>query len=489
MSKKMMKKVSYSKTQIIGFVLGIAAFLLIYLVLPISGLSKEGKGVLATLALMGVWWICEVANAGIVGLLPLIIFPLTNSLSAASTAAAYGSNTVFMFFGGFGLALALEKWGLHKRIALAILDLIGTSLNRLVIGLMITGAFLSMWVSNIATILMLLPIATAIATTICELVEESTGSKTDEKTIKKLFILAIGFGSIIGGSVTLIGTPTNIALAGFATSLLGVDISFAKFMLFELPIAIVQAVVVGVALTKFLYKVTLPEGNFAKEAIKKQRKELGSMSTAEIRTSIVFIVIVLCWVTQTLLKNLIVNISDTIISIIACVILFMIPSGEEKCPRLLGKDAVKEMPWVTILMLMGGMAVAAGFSGTDLSTWIGNALLGLSGSPKLIVILVVCFISLFVTQFAPNTATSTVLLPITISLAEATGIEPLMLMTVAALGCGFACTVPIGTPVMGVIYGTREFSMSEVIKNGLILAIVSLIMIVIASMAWLPIIY
>ena len=248
-------KVPYQRGQLIGLITGIVLFVLIFWVIPFDGLSQAGVGVLATLALMGSWWISEAINTGITGLVPLVLLPMTGALGAGPTAAAYGNNTIFMFFGGFAIALALERWNLHNRIALTIINLVGTSLNRLIIGILLSATFISMWVSNTATALMLLPIANAIGTKIADLLkEESADNALDASKFKKSVVMATGFGAIIGGSMTLIGTPTNISLASFSDSLIGFEVPFAQFIVFEAPLAILQIITTVIILNYVYYK-------------------------------------------------------------------------------------------------------------------------------------------------------------------------------------------------------------------------------------------
>ncbi|WIV12291.1 DASS family sodium-coupled anion symporter [Proteiniborus sp. MB09-C3] len=484
------KKSSYNKGQMFGLILGIALFLLVYYFIPFENLSKEGKGVLATLALIGTWWMTEAANTGIVGLVPLVLFPLTQTLSPGATAAAYGSNTVFMFFGGFAIALALEKWNLHNRIALSIINIVGTSMTKLIVGLMLSATFISMWVSNTATMLMLLPIAQAIGSKIVELMErEDTYSKKNADNFKKSVVFAVGFGAIIGGSMTLIGTPTNISLSGFTSQLLGYELSFAQFTFFEFPVALAQFILMVFILTKVFYKISIKEVEQGRSYIAEEKKALGKMSNEEKVVSAVFIGTVFMWVTVSFIwKKFIPGISDTVVSIIACILLYLLPSRSTG-GRILEADSVKKMPWAVILMLQGGMAIAAGFTQTDLAQWIGNQLMNFQGQPEIVVIMVVTLLALLVTQFAPNTATGTIMIPIAASLSNAIGINPLYLMTAAALGAGFASTLPSGTPLMGIIYGTGDFKMGEMVKVGISLVFVSFIMIVLSVKFILPLFF
>lgn len=479
---------SYSTSQLVGLVLGIVSFIIIYFFLNIEGLSKEGVGVLATLALMAIWWISEAVNTGITGLLPLILFPLTQSMNASATAAAYGSTTIFMFFGGFAISLALERWNLHNRIALNIINIVGTSMNRLIIGLLIASGFISMWVSNTATILMLLPIATAIAKKIGKLMEaEENFDESDALKFMKQAIFAVGFGSTIGGSTTVIGTPTNMILSGFTLELLGFEMSFGSFFFFMLPFSIIQYSVTFVILTKLVYKTKIKKLDHAKDIILEEIRNLGPVSYEEKATFAIFIVTVFFWLTRTFLFNDVPGLSDMVISIVACVLFYVVPNKQGS--RLLDADSIKDMPWAMILMLMGGMAVAAGFTSTDLATYLGSLLLFFENSSVIVLISIVAIFGFLMTQVAPNTASATILVPITASIATAINVNPLYLMLAAALSTGFATTLPSGTPVMGIMYGSGRFKISELVKVGGMLAIVSVVLVIIFTYTLAPLMF
>ena len=482
-------KVPYQRGQLIGLITGLVLFVLIFWVIPFDGLSQAGVGVLATLALMGSWWISEAINTGITGLVPLVLLPMTGALGAGPTAAAYGNNTIFMFFGGFAIALALERWNLHNRIALTIINLVGTSLNRLIIGILLSATFISMWVSNTATALMLLPIANAIGSKIADLLnEESADNELDATKFKKSVVMETGFGAIIGGSITLIGTPTNISLASFSDQLLGFEVPFANFILFEAPLAILQIVTTIVILNVVNYKFKVTKLAAGKDYIEGEKKKLGSMGYEEKVVMTVFLLTVFFWVTRTFIwQDLVPGLSDTVISIIAAIIMFLIPNKEGS--RILDADAVRKMPWAVILMLMGGMAIAAGFTQTDLAEWLGSQLLLFQGQPDFVLIIVVTAMALLVTQVAPNTATGTIMIPIAASIGQAVGMEPFYLMTAAALGSGFAATLPSGTPLMGIIYGQGDFEMKELIKIGIPFVLVSFVGIILLVQFLVPVLF
>ena len=482
-------KKPYTSGQLIGLITGIVLFVLINWIIPFDGLSPQGVGVLATLALMGSWWISEAINTGITGLLPLVLLPMLGALDAKATAASYGDNTIFMFFGGFAIALALERWNLHNRIALTIINLVGTSLNRLVVGILLAATFISMWVSNTATALMLLPIANAIGSKIAELlIEENADNADDARKFKKAVVMATGFGAIIGGSMTLIGTPTNISLASFSSSLINFEVPFAQFIVFEAPLALLQIVTAVFVLNKINYKTKTKKLAAGKEYIESEKVKLGSMGYEEKIVMTIFLMTIFFWISRTFIwQDLIPGLSDTVISIIAAIVLFLIPN--KKGSRILDGDAVRKMPWAVILMLMGGMAIAAGFTQTDLAEWLGSQLLLFQGQSDFVLIMVVTAMALLVTQVAPNTATGTIMIPIAASIGQAVGMEPFYLMTAAALGSGFAATLPSGTPLMGIIYGQGDFEMKELIKIGIPFVLVSFVGIIVIVKFLVPVFF
>lgn len=469
---------AYTSTQKFGLLGGIVLFFLIFFIIPIEGLSREGVGVLATLSLMATWWITEAINTGITGLIPLILFPITGALAAGPTAAAYGSTTIFMFFGGFAISIALERWNLHNRISLNIIKIIGTSMQRLILGLLVASGFISMWVSNTATILMLLPIALAIARKMNDLMAlEGDYSDEDAHNFKKQAIFAVGFGATIGGSTTIIGTPTNMILSGFSSSLLGMQISFSSFLIFMLPFSLIQYAVSYFLLTKIFFQVKSKNLVNAKQLIQDEINKLGTMIFEEKATLTIFILTVFFWLTRTYLFKDVPGLDDMTISIAACVMFYIVPN--KRGSRLLDADSIKKIPWSVVLMLMGGMAIAAGFTKTDLASYLGSLLLFFESSTPFVLTSIVSVFGLLITQIAPNTASSTILVPIAASIAGSINIHPFLLMLPAALATGFATTLPSGTPVMGIMYGSGEFHVKDLIKVGGSLAIVSLVLIII----------
>lgn len=489
--EKIQQKKSYSLMQSIGLFLGPILFLLILFLLPLPGLSYEGRAVLAVTAWMAVWWISESIPLGITSLMPLVLLPLLQTVDANVVASSYGDNLIFLFIGGFALALALERWNLHERIALTILSAVGASTSGLVLGFMLATGFISMWVSNMATVMLMIPIGLAIIAKVVTLMkEDDVYTKEEEIKFTKSIVFAIGFGGTIGGSATLIGTPTNLVLAGLANELFGIEISFAQFFLFAFPLVTLLMIFSIFYITKIAYPMKVKKIKNGKQFVVDRKKELGGMSYEEKVVLAIFTLTAFFWMTRTFIwSDLIPGLSDTMIAMVAAVLLHLIPASGHTGERLLNGDSLKNMPWGVLLLVGGGLALASGFNGTDLASWIGSQLLLLEGTSYLLILAVTTLLGIGMTQMTPNTATVTILVPITAALALAIDVHPLPLMTAVAMGAGFAFMLPIGTPSNAIIFATGKITMIDMLRKGTGLTILALILIIVFVYFVLPIVF
>lgn len=471
-------KGSYNKTQWLGLFLGPLVFVWLYFGMSFEGLSSEGQGVLALTAWLSIWWILEVLPLGITSLLPIVVMPMMGTLTIAKVTSSYTDPNIFLFLGGFAIAIAIEKWNLHERISLGIISFSGSTVNGLIYGFMFATAFLSMWISNVATVMMLLPIGMAIVYKIISLLkQEASHDPDDEVKFTKAIIFAIGFGGIIGGSATLIGTPPNLILAGLVKEIYGYEIGFAQWFIFAFPLCLILAIFTTFWLTKIAYPMKAKKITEGKAFIQSEKTRLGKMSYEEKAVAIVFAVTAFMWLTRTFIwKDIIPGISDTMIAITAAMALYAIPAMDGK--RLLNADSLNEMPWDVLLLVGGGLALAAGFSNTDLSQWIGQQLLLLKNMPYLIALLLTTALTISITQVSPNTAVTTIFVPIAATLALALDVHPLPLMTAAALGAGFAFMLPIGTPSQAVIFATGKVSIRDMLMQGTLVTILATLLIV-----------
>ncbi|HEX6594277.1 MAG TPA: DASS family sodium-coupled anion symporter [Bacillota bacterium] len=483
---------TYKPIQKIGLILGPLLFFLILFFFSPEGLSKEGIGVLASTTWIAVWWMTEAIPIPAASLLPIVLFPLLGSLTIEETTAAYGSDVIFLFMGGFMIALAMEKWDLHRRIALNIISIIGTNTDRIILGFMIATGFLSMFISNTATALMMVPIGLAVIYQISEALKDHPSIDTSKENFGfgKALMLSIAYSASIGGVATLIGTPPNAVLAGVIKKTYGIELSFAKWMMFGVPVAIVFMFVAWFYLVKIAYPLKVKEMPGGKEVIDEEKEKLGAPSFEEKSVFFIFILAALSWIFRSaILEKIIPNINDAIIAMTFAIILFLIPSKNKEGDRLLDWNTAVKLPWGILLLFGGGLAIAEGFSTSGLSEWFGGQLTALQGINIVVVLLVVSALVLFLTEITSNTATATMMYPIMISLAVALEIHPYAVMVAAAVSASCAFMLPVATPPNAVVFGSGYLRIPDMAKAGLLLNIVGTFIITLAVYYLLPIVW
>ncbi|MAQ75636.1 MAG: anion transporter [Aquimarina sp.] len=455
------------KLKTLGLITGPVLFVVILLFAKPSGLSASGIATLAIATWIAVWWITEAIPISATALLPLILFPLTGVLSAKETSSAYAHQMVFLFLGGFILAAAIEKTKLHKRIALHIIYRIGTNWKYVILGFMIATAFLSMWISNTATAVMMLPIGLAIVSSL-EI------PKKQRNKMGKSLMLAIAYGSSIGGIATIIGTPTNIIFVGIAEELYGQSINFTDWMFIGLPFSIIMIVIGWLYLVKLqssedVYKI--PGG---KSLLRAQLNDLDKITYEEKAVASVFIFIAFCWISSSfLLKNLLPGINDTIIAIIGVILLFLIPSGKGKTGIISWKTA-EGIPWGILLLFGGGLALAEGFKSSGLAEWIGNQLVLFNTFPVILMLLGIIAVVNFLTEITSNVATAAMLMPVLAALALSIDVHPYLLMIGATIAASCAFMLPVATPPNAVVFGSGMITIKEMVKAGLLMNLISI---------------
>lgn len=480
---------SYSPAQLIGLVLGPLLFFLTLLFFKPEGLSPEGVAILASTLWIASWWITEAIPIPVTSLLPLVLFPLSGGMEVKTTASAYGDETIFLFMGGFMIALAMEKWNLHRRIALTIISAIGTNMDRIVLGFMIATGFLSMWISNTATAMMMVPIGLAIIYQISDALKDNPSIDTSKENFGfgKALMLGIAYSASLGGIATLIGTPPNTLLAGAIDKMYGIELSFAKWMLFGVPLAWSFIFIAWFYLVKFAYpsKIkTLPGG---RGIIDSEKKKLGKASAEEKIVLTIFILAAFSWITRTfLLSKFIDGLSDGVIAMLFAIILFIIPSVNKKGDHLLDWNTAVKLPWGILLLFGGGLAIAAGFVSSELSVWVGSQLSGLSGVHILVVILIVATLVIFLTEITSNTATASMMYPIMASLAVALGFHPYALMIAAGVAASCAFMLPVATPPNAVVFGSGYLRIPDMAKAGFALNIIGVILVTLSIYFLLP---
>lgn len=476
-----------TNTAKLGLFLGPLLFIGILFFLHPKDMTPEALAMLAVTAWIAVWWITEAIPIAATSLLPLILLPTLGVLSMANTATSYSHPMVLLYMGGFMIAMAIEKWSLHKRIALTIIAFIGTDIQRIILGFMVATAFLSMWISNTATSLMMLPIAIAVVT---QLSSPQDPHERSPNKIGKALMLGIAYSASIGGVATLIGTPTNIILAGVIKEMYQYEITFSQWMLFGLPIAIILLAICWIYLVKFAYPF---EKDFAfhggKEEIQKQLKLLGRITVEEKRVSWVFGLVSLSWILRSfVLQDYIPALDDTIIAIAGVLVLFIIPSSDQKT-KLLDWKTAERIPWGILLLFGGGLSLAEGFKETGLASWIGNQFVFLDFMAFGLFLLIVIAAVNFLTEITSNVATASMLLPILAAVSLAMGVHPYGLMVGATMAASCAFMLPVATPPNAVVFGSGYLTIPDMFKAGLWMNILSILVISFFTLYILPLLW
>jgi sodium-dependent dicarboxylate transporter 2/3/5 len=458
----------------IGRVLGPILFFIIQFYWTPDGLSEQGVAAFAVASWVGIWWVTEAVPIAVTAILPVVLFPLSGALDIADTTTAYGHKYVFLYLGGFFLAIAIEKVNLHRRIALTVISLIGTRMRMIVLGFMVATAFLSMWISNTATSVMMLPIGLAI---VAQFRDHPDTPENEHEEFGKMLMLAIAYSASLGGMATLIGTPPNLVLAGIVKELYEVEINFLDWMLFAFPLSVLLLFICWVYLTRYAVKLEAAHFTGGVEEIKRQRKLLGIMSSNEKRVLIVFVLTAFAWMTRSFLFSPIIPaIDDTLIALIAGILLFVIPSSEEKGGVLEWDDA-KKIPWGILLLFGGGLAIAQGFKDTGLAKWLAEQLTQLDFLPLLVMTLVLVAVINFLTEVTSNLATTAMILPVLAPLAAAMGVHPYIFMVSATLAASCAFMLPVATPPNAVVFGSGYINMSSMMRVGFGLNLISILLI------------
>ena len=475
------------RRQHIGLLLGPIGFILVWALPGGEGLSPEGQRVAAIALLMATWWITEAIPIPATALLPVVLFPLLGVTDAGRTAANYAHDLIFLFLGGFWIAVTLERWELHRRIALHTIRLVGSSPRRIVLGFMVATAVLSMWLSNTATTMMMLPIGLAV---LKRMSPESTVGDPDNPTHSPFgmaLMLGIAYAASIGGVATLIGTPPNAVLAGVLEKLYGYQITFAAWFAFGLPLSVVMLLLAWWYLTRLSF-TRLPRDSAAgHEPVHAELERLGPLSYQEKGVLVVFVAVALAWIGRGLIAVPgLEMVRDSTIAIAGALALFLIPSRQPCGGGLLNWATAVAIPWDIILLFGGGFALADGFAGSGLAEWIASQLSVLSGAGWVLVIATVALLTLFLTEVTSNTATATMLLPIVASIAVAAGIHPLGPMVAAALAASFAFMLPVATPPNAVVFASRCISIAKMARAGIWLNLLGFALITLFVTSVLP---
>ena len=450
-------------------------------------LSKEANAILASTIWIAIWWITEAVPIAITSLLPIVLFPLTGGMELAETTASFGHRYIFLYIGGFILAIAIERWNLHKRIALNIIQLIGTNVKNVILGFMVATAFLSMWISNTATSVMMLPIGMSI---ISQLMDNPKTVENENQNFGKALMLAIAYSASIGGIATLIGTPTNLVLATIVQETYGIEITFSKWFMFGLPISLILLAICWKYLTEIAFTFKQKKFPGGRNEINKQLKSLGKLSYEEKMVLLIFVGTAFAWITRSFfLQKLIPNLDDTIIAVIAGILLFILPASKSKNRKLINWEEAVKLPWGILLLFGGGLALAQGFKTSGLAEWIGGQLTLLEGASIFILLLFLIALVNFLTEITSNLATTAMILPILAPLSLVLDVNPFMLMVGATVAASCAFMLPVATPPNAVVFGSGYLRIPDMAKTGVWMNLFSIIFLTIMVYFLLPILW
>jgi sodium-dependent dicarboxylate transporter 2/3/5 len=487
----------------IGLVLGLALAIGLQLIPVPEGLSREAWVTASLAILMAVWWATEAIPIPATALLPLVVLPLSGALTMPAAAAPYANPTVLLYLGGFIIALGLERWNLHERVALNIVSRAGGRPRMLVLGFMAAAAVISMWISNTATALMMIPIALSVA-------HVETGGR--KGPFAAALLLGVAYACSIGGVATPVGTPTNLVAIGYLEETAGISVSFLQWMSIGVPVAAIFTPIAWLILTRMAFKVEAVAIGAAAGEVRARLAALGPTTAPEARIALVFGIVALCWIVrQPALDALIAELTrsgaaetlvarvrglngtngDALIAIAGAIVTFLVPAGGGKGvgQALMDWESAVRLPWGVVLLFGGGLSLADAIDATGLAAWLGSALGGLGMLPAILIVLAVVVVIVFMSELASNVATVTVFMPVVGALALQGDIDLLTLAMPAALAGSYAFMLPVGTPPNAIAYGTGQMTMAEMIRAGFRLNLAAIALITISSVVLAPLIF
>jgi solute carrier family 13 (sodium-dependent dicarboxylate transporter), member 2/3/5 len=470
----------------IWLLVGIGVSLFLYFINPFS-IPEPASRVLAVAGLMITWWVSEALPMPAVALLPLILFPLLRVSTLEETASPYANPVIFLFMGGFMLGLAIEKWNLHRRIALNIVRITGTSGDRIVLGFILATGLLSMWLSNTATTMMMFPIALSVI----HVMKENHKGVGNISNFSSAIMLSIAYASNIGGIATIIGTPPNVAFVGYIQKKYNYEVDFVNWMMICTPLAIVLLMSLYLVLVKWLFPNKIRSDESTKELVKNEIILLGPISKAEKRVLTIFICTALLWITRGIINNAqdLIRLDDTMIAVMCAVALFIFPSGmtEKTDDAILEWEDTRKMAWGILLLFGGGIALAGALEKAGLIQELGSWLGQFAGA-GFILVLIVVLISLFISEVMSNVAQVIVFAPVISSLADAVGMNPLLLGIPMTLAASCASMLPMGTPPNAIVFASGHIKLKLMTKAGFVMNIVAVILITLFCWFLLPLI-
>jgi len=473
--------------QRVGLILGPLAFVVMLATQGLQETMPPAAWLAAAAAVwMAIWWATEAIPVAATAFLPLVLFEPLGVSSIRDAAAPYANPTIFLFLGGFMMALAIERWNLHRRISLAILDRTGTDGRRLVGGFMLAAALLSMWMTNTSTTMMLLPIVLSVIGVMQENVTDA-----DERSMKHfhlVMLLGVAYAASIGGLATLVGTPPNALLIAFMADNYDLEISFARWMVVGVPVTFVMLPLTWLLLTRFVFPFDIEENEAVDRHLHELREELGPMSVAERRVAVVFVLLVASWMVGTPIVSAIgiPGLSDTGIVMTAAVLLFVLPSGDHHQRQLLVWQDAGRLPWGVLILFGGGLSLAAAVSDSGLALWLGESLAPLNAFGITVLTVAAVTLVIYLTELTSNVATTATFLPVMGAIAVQAGVPPIVLTVPITIAASCAFMLPVATPPNAIVFSTGTITIPEMVRAGFFLNLLGIVLVSLVSLYVAP---
>ena len=466
-----------SKSQTVGLFLGPALMAIMLLVDAPVGLTSFAWATAAVGVLMAVWWATEAVPIAVTALLPIVLFPMLGIATIQDTVPPYANKVIFLFLGGFIVAFAMQRWNLHRRIALTVLQYAGGNGRSLVGGFMLASALISMWVMNTSTTMMLLPIAVSIIAVI-----HNTVDSLDDKgrmDFQFALLLGVAYGATIGGMATLVGTAPNAMFAAFMLENYGTDIQFSNWMMVGLPLSVLMLPLSWLVLTRLVFKVDFVTSDEGRAALRNMKLELGSITVPEIRVAIVFLLMASSWILRPVLVKIpaLAALDDSLIAIAGAIILFLVPSGEKTDPVLLRWKYAEQLPWGVLLLFGGGLTLANAVSRTGLAEWLGGSLHAVGALPLILIVVIAATLIIFLTELTSNIATTATFLPVVGAIAIEAGYDPIVLAVPVTLAASCAFMLPVATPPNAIVFGSGLLTVPRMARAGLALNLIGIVLV------------
>jgi sodium-dependent dicarboxylate transporter 2/3/5 len=470
---KRLKSLSQPKLKLIALLSGVIVSLFLYFANPFQ-VDAGAVSVLAVAGLMITWWVSEALPMPVVALIPLVLFPLLKITTMEEAATPYANPVIFLFMGGFMLGLAIEKWNLHRRIALTIIRITGTSGDRIVLGFILATGLLSMWLSNTATTMMMFPIALSVI----RVMKENNKGDGNIANFSLTIMLAIAYASNIGGIATIIGTPPNVAYVAYIEKKYSYSIDFIDWMLICTPLAFTLLFSLYWVMVKWLFPNRIKSDHSTRQLIRDELAALGPISANEKRVLAIFVCTALLWITRDIINasQAAIKLNDTMIAVLAAIALFICPADGDKGESILEWDDTKKMAWGILLLFGGGISMAAGLENAGLMQQMGNWLSQFAGN-HLILLLVVTIVTMFLSEVMSNVAQVIVFAPVVSSLADAVGMNPLMLGIAMTLAASCAGMLPMGTPPNAIVFASGHIKLRQMTRAGFVMNMVAVVLI------------